>query len=200
MTTKRNDTFHRYVLRPVPYVLSAAIAGVVALNTFHPKPSTGNLEELRPPKVNADGTPAEAARPILTNAQLIESERGKIPLLAGPARTVTGEFAYIRDPHPFGRVQVTVTVDAGRITDADITRLETYDPRSGSIAGFSLPVLLQSTLVANTAAYNHISSATYTAKGYTKSLQSALAKLPSPAEAEAEAERGGNGGASDTPA
>jgi len=183
----RDSFVRRYVVRPAPYVLSAAVAGVVALMSFHPHLATGNLEELEPPKVNPDGSPAAASVPITTNRQLLDAEKGAVPYLAGPARTVTGEFARIRERHPFGRVQVTVTVEAGRITDAKISRLETYDPKSGSIAGYSLPVSLQSTLVSNSAAYNHISSATYTAKGYTKSLKSALAQLPSPAEAEAEA-------------
>ncbi|MBC7461548.1 MAG: FMN-binding protein [Thermoleophilia bacterium] len=181
MKPSPSRTLRRTVLRPAPYVLTATIAGTVALANFHPQAgqSTFDINDTKLAKTNADGTPTAASAPITSNAQMREKRKGEVPFIPGPGRTVVGSYTDIWPEHPFGKIQVAVTVESGRIIDAKVVRLKTYDGRSGQIANFSVPVLLQGTLVTGKADYDHVSSATYTSRAYHKSMQAAILKLAS---------------------
>jgi uncharacterized protein with FMN-binding domain len=90
-------------------------------------------------------------------------------------KTATGN-AY---QHPFGVVQVAVTVEGGQIVDVQALRMPGGDQRSAWISQQVEPMLRESALAANSAKINIVSGATYTSTAYAYSLQSALDQLAS---------------------
>jgi uncharacterized protein with FMN-binding domain len=74
--------------------------------------------------------------------------------------------------HPYGTVQVAVTVSGGKIT-ATAVKAPT-DGNSGAINSGAVPQLKKQTLEAQTAKVDTISGATYTSQSYSESLQAAL--------------------------
>ncbi|MEU5645746.1 FMN-binding protein [Streptomyces milbemycinicus] len=90
----------------------------------------------------------------------------------GGARTVTGDAAQTQ----YGPVQVSVTVNGGKITGATAVKTPDSGPQSEQIAADSVPKLNQAALTAQSAKIDTVSGATYTSEGYRKSLQSALDK------------------------
>ncbi|MCW2955752.1 MAG: FMN-binding domain protein [Thermoleophilia bacterium] len=180
MKHSRSDTgkgfIRRVVLRPAPYVLTATTVGMVMLLGYDPRPRDSDLV------IQDDGTAAQPLpQPITSNAAMSRQQRELLkyspPRFEGPPRTAVGTWEPIRTKHPFGHIQVRATVTAGRITDAQIARLETYDGRSEQIADFSIPTLQLQTLTRGTAKVDHVSGATYTADAYELSLQAAIDKL-----------------------
>jgi uncharacterized protein with FMN-binding domain len=85
-------------------------------------------------------------------------------------KTYTGSVAST----PYGPVQVSITVQNGKVIDAQAVQYPTADPKSVSIAKRALPILRSETLSAQSASISSVSGATYTSKGWMSSLQSAL--------------------------
>ena len=77
---------------------------------------------------------------------------------------------------PYGPVQVEVVVSGGQIADVKALRLPSGGT-SGSIADYSVPLLRQEALSAQSAGIQAVSGATYTSQGYADSLQAALDQL-----------------------
>jgi uncharacterized protein with FMN-binding domain len=88
-------------------------------------------------------------------------------------RTATGK-AY---RHPFGVVQVAVTVEGGQIVDVQALRMPDGDRHSAWISQQVEPMLRQSALAVDSANIDIVSGATYTSTAYAYSLQSALDQL-----------------------
>ena len=85
--------------------------------------------------------------------------------------TVTGTVAQTR----WGPVQVQITTDAkGTITDVEVVRYPAGNHEDEQINSYALPILVQSTLDAQSAHIDMVSGATVTSEGYLQSLQSAL--------------------------
>jgi len=74
----------------------------------------------------------------------------------------------------FGDVQVAVTISGGSITDVTALKLTDRDGRSVQISNRAAPILRNEVLSAQSANVANVSGATYTARGYLSSLQSAL--------------------------
>ncbi|OPF79983.1 FMN-binding protein [Streptomyces antioxidans] len=89
---------------------------------------------------------------------------------AGGARTVTGDTVQTQ----YGPVQVSLTVNGGKITAAQAVKTPDSGPQSDQIAKTAVPKLNQQAVAA--AKVDTVSGATYTSEGYAKSLQSALDK------------------------
>ncbi|HYU86656.1 MAG TPA: FMN-binding protein [Kribbellaceae bacterium] len=85
-------------------------------------------------------------------------------------RTVTGPVVQTR----WGPVQVQLTVSGGRITAVDVVRYPNGNHKDEEINDYALPVLVQSTLDAQSASIDMVSGATVTSSGYVESLQGAL--------------------------
>lgn len=79
--------------------------------------------------------------------------------------------------YTFGTIAVRVTVDGNRITGVSVPVLHPDDPTSRQIASQAIPVLRSEVLAAQSGAIHAVSGATYTSRGYAKSLQAALDKL-----------------------
>lgn len=86
------------------------------------------------------------------------------------SRTVTGAVVNTR----WGPVQVQLTVAGGRITDVAMLQYPSANGMDQRISSYALPILMQSTIDAQSADIDMVSGATYTSTGYLQSLQSAL--------------------------
>ncbi len=86
------------------------------------------------------------------------------------SRTVTGSTVNTR----WGPVQVQLTVSGGRITDVAMLQYPNANREDQQISSYALPILMQSTVDAQSADIDMVSGATYTSAGYLQSLQSAL--------------------------
>ena len=86
------------------------------------------------------------------------------------ARTVSGDTADTR----WGPVQVAGSVTDGTITEVQVLQYPTGSSQDEEINQYALPVLIQETLDAQSAAIDMVSGATVTSVGYQQSLQSAL--------------------------
>ncbi|MET9849665.1 FMN-binding protein [Streptomyces ossamyceticus] len=85
------------------------------------------------------------------------------------AQTLTGTTVQT----DYGPVQVRITVDGGKITQADAVQ-KPSGGRSTQISGTAIPKLNQAAVAAGSADIDAVSGATYTSDGYKQSLQSAL--------------------------
>ena len=74
----------------------------------------------------------------------------------------------------FGVVQVRLTLTNGKITAATAVQVPDRDPHSAELSQFSIPVLSQEVLSAQSASINAVSGATYTSDAYAQSVQAAL--------------------------
>jgi uncharacterized protein with FMN-binding domain len=91
----------------------------------------------------------------------------------GQTRTATGPQVVLAH----GIVQVQVTVVGGRITDVKALQLPHDNPHSWDGAVGAAKVLRSEVLAAQSADVNIVSGATYTSRGYARSLQAALDAL-----------------------
>lgn len=89
---------------------------------------------------------------------------------AGQSGTFTGSVVATR----FGNMQVSVTIDAGTITDVTALQLTDHDGKSVQISNRAAPILRSEVIAAQSASVQNVSGATYTTDGYLQSLQSAL--------------------------
>ena len=92
---------------------------------------------------------------------------------AGTTRTVTGPAVQT----PFGSVQVRVTAQGRRITNATAVRLPSDTAYSKLLSQTAGPQLRKEALIAQSARIDAVSGATYTSNGYAQSLQAALDQL-----------------------
>ena len=76
----------------------------------------------------------------------------------------------------YGTIQVRIVTVGRRIESVAFTKLTADEPLSALINAHAAPLLLQRTLIAQSADIDTVSGATYTSDGYRQSLQSALDK------------------------
>ncbi|MGH6654958.1 MAG: FMN-binding protein [Actinocrinis sp.] len=91
----------------------------------------------------------------------------------GQVRTATGPEVVLAH----GIVQVQVSVIDGRITDVTALQIPHDNPHSWASGTGAAPILRSEALAAQTADINIVSGATYTSRGYARSLQAALDAL-----------------------
>jgi uncharacterized protein with FMN-binding domain len=84
--------------------------------------------------------------------------------------TVTGDVAQTQ----WGPVQVQLTVQAGKITAVSVPQYPNGNRRDAEINEYALPILINETVQAQSAAIDMVSGATVTSDGYIRSLQSVL--------------------------
>lgn len=85
-------------------------------------------------------------------------------------KTYDGDTAQTR----WGPVQVRITVQGGKITNAEAIVYPNGNGRDAEINSYALPVLNQETVQAQSANIDMVSGATVTSDGYLQSLQSAI--------------------------
>jgi uncharacterized protein with FMN-binding domain len=115
-----------------------------------------------PTKSTSNNTPAAATpTPVKTTAA---------PVTQSASGTFTGDSIDVR----YGFVQVKITVENGKIIDAQAVKSPTG--RNDRYTQMSVPVLRQRTLAAQSANISGVSGASFTSYGWYTSLVSALAK------------------------
>jgi len=123
------------------------------------------------------GPPAASLAPAPTPAPADGSGATAAPVAtASPGATATtnGTIAGSVVQTRYGPVQVRVTIQGGRITDAQAIQLPSDHPRSVELSRYAGSVLRSDVLAAQSAQVDLVSGATYTSVAYLQSLQAAL--------------------------
>ncbi|MFD1662152.1 FMN-binding protein [Streptomyces caeni] len=144
-------------IRRAVLATAATVSGIVLLLSL--KPGSG------PASAQAAG----GAAPQQTAAGQ-ESPQGGSGQQTG-TRTVTGDV----EKTEYGPVQVRLTVSGGRITGAEAVQAPSGG-LSGQKTAMAVPRLNQEAVSAQSANIDAVSGATYTSRGYRRSLQSAIDK------------------------
>jgi uncharacterized protein with FMN-binding domain len=159
------------------FFVAAAASGAVVLigwemGAQHATPmiasstTTSSAQAAPSTQAASPASPSPSAVPAPTTSA---SAGGTAPASSG------GTFAGAVVQHPYGTVQVTVTIAGGKLTDAKVQMTES-DGHSQRIDDYAAPILRSSVLSAQSAKVNSVSGATYTSDAYLQSLQSALDK------------------------
>jgi len=120
-------------------------------------------------KSGSTTSPSTAKPAVTTNAQT------QAPAVAAPAgKGISGSFTGDSVDVRYGFVQVKITVENGKITDAQA--VQSPSGRNDRWTEMSVPVLRQRTLAAQSADISGVSGASFTSYGWYTSLASALAK------------------------
>ena len=122
------------------------------------------------PAKGSSTTKPSNPKPAATN-----SAQAQTPVVTAPAKkvvsgTFTGDSVDVR----YGYVQVKITVENGKITDAQA--VQAPSGRNDRWTQMSVPVLRERTLAAQSANISGVSGASFTSYGWYTSLVSALAK------------------------
>ena len=147
------------------------ILGLVMLLSFKTHGShPGNLSALRAVGTSSGtGSTPTPAKPRAAGAS--PPPHKKVAAAPVVTRTVTGQAVDTN----YGPVQIAITLRGTRIVQVQPLQVPTGG-QSDQISGYSLPILMQETLRAQSAQIDAVSGATYTSRGYAQSLQSALDK------------------------
>jgi len=139
---------------------ATASAGQSATAT--PTTSAAPSKSAKPTKAATNGTtPAATPEPVKTTAA---------PATKSVSGTFTGDTVDVR----YGNVQVKITVENGKITDAQA--VQAPSGRNDRWTQMAVPILRQQTLQAQSAQISGASGASFTSYGWYTSLVSALAK------------------------
>ncbi len=123
-------------------------------------------------KSNAPAKSGSTTKPRNPKPAATNTAQAQAPAVAAPAKkvvsgTFTGDSVDVR----YGYVQVKITVENGKITDA-----QAPSGRNDRWTQMSVPVLRERTLAAQSANISGVSGASFTSYGWYTSLVSALAK------------------------
>ena len=112
-----------------------------------------------------------APKPSCSHLTSLPNRRSRITTTAGSAT-----YVGTRQSDRWGSLQVTVTVNNGKITNVTYTSTA-GDGKSRSIEARATPTLKSEVVAANSAQVSSVSGATYTSAKYLTSLQSALDQI-----------------------
>ena len=144
-------------MRRIVTTMAATVSAVVLLFSYHTSTNSGSTQ---------------AATSIRSSAGSSSSGSSG----SGAAQASTGATSYTGDEvqTEWGIVQVQITVENGKVTAAEATKVPDGNHRDEEINAYAVPVLNQEVLDAQSAGIDTVSGATVTSDGYIESLQSAL--------------------------
>jgi uncharacterized protein with FMN-binding domain len=122
------------------------------------------------PTKSGSATKPSTAKPAATTSAQTQAPVVAAPATKGVSGSFTGDSVDVR----YGFVQVKITVENGKITDAQA--VQSPSGRNDRWTEMSVPVLRQRTLAAQSADISGVSGASFTSYGWYTSLASALAK------------------------
>lgn len=143
-----------------PSAAASADQSATATQTTSPAPSK-STKPTKSASTTAAQTPVESPAPAKTTAA---------PATKAASGTFTGDSVDVR----YGYVQVKITVENGKITDAQA--VQAPSGRNDRWTQMAVPILRQQTLQAQSAQISGASGASFTSYGWYTSLVSALAK------------------------
>ena len=125
-----------------------------------------------PKKSTTKATPTKSAS--TNNSQSQAPAATQTPTVAPVTKAATGTFTGDVVNVRYGNVQVKITVENGKITDAQA--VQAPSGRNDRWTQMAIPILRQQTLQAQSASISGASGASFTSYGWYTSLVSALAK------------------------
>ena len=146
--------------------VAGTIAGLIALLSFRTHPGPAAVGSL--PAATLGPVPSLVTPPARTGAA---PSTGPSPPSAGPVTTL-GQTVHTQ----YGTIQVRIVTAGKQIQSVSFAKLAGDEELSDLINAQAGPLLLQRTLIAQSADIDTVSGATYTSDGYRQSLQSALDK------------------------
>jgi uncharacterized protein with FMN-binding domain len=144
------------------------LPGVTADPVAAPSTATSAAAAPTAPAKSGSTTKPTTAKPAATAGA--QTQAPAAPAANAVSGTFTGDSVDVR----YGFVQVKITVQNGKITDAQAVKSPTG--RNDRYTQMSVPVLRQRTLAAQSANISGVSGASFTSYGWYTSLASALAK------------------------
>ena len=164
------------VLAITPPTFTSSENSIVALpgTTADPvaAPSTATAAATAPTTPAKSGS---TTKPTTTKPAATAGAQTQAPVVTAPAtKAVSGTFTGDSVDVRYGFVQVKITVENGKITDAQAVTAPSG--RNDRWTQMSVPVLRQRTLAAQSANISGVSGASFTSYGWYTSLASALAK------------------------
>lgn len=159
-------------------MITATVVGLIGVIEFHSRPSAIAVATI-PAAGAAAASPAGAAPSPGSSGTAASSKstskaNASSPSKPSSSRTATGPQVN----YSWGVMSVSVTVSGTKITKVGIASLDDGgNPRSQSIDQYSIPVLEQEAVTAQSANIQGVSGASYTSAGFKQSLQAALQQL-----------------------
>jgi uncharacterized protein with FMN-binding domain len=150
-------------------------------------PASSAAESSAPPSAAASSSPAPTASTASSSAKVSPTPTKSAakptakptpkptPKPSSTTKTVTGSAVTVGEGRRvFGVVQVQLTLTNGKITAVTPVQVPQDDGHSSELSSYSIPILGQEVLSAQSASINAVSGATYTSLGYAQSVQAAL--------------------------
>jgi uncharacterized protein with FMN-binding domain len=169
-------------MKRIVYALMATVTGLVLLFSYRtslePEPAsaladapTAGGAAVAPPTT---GTPSASASPAPSSAASSSASAAPAATPSSSSGLADGTWTGQAVNTRYGPVQVRITVSGGTITDVQVPQYPSESGRDQQINSRALPILVQQTVMAQSAQVDMVSGATYTSTGYRTSLQSAL--------------------------
>ena len=149
---------------------SMALPGAAVDPVAAPSTATSSAASPSAPAKSGATTKPTTTKPAATAGAQTQAPAPAAPAANSVSGTFTGDSVDVR----YGFVQVKITVEYGKITDAQAVKSPTG--RNDRYTQMSVPVLRQRTLAAQSANISGVSGASFTSYGWYTSLASALAK------------------------
>ena len=151
-----------------PSATAAATKSAAAKPTK--KSSTKSSAATKAAAVNSTQSQTPAAQTPSATPTPTQTKASATPVTKSASGTFIGDSVNVR----YGNVQVKITVENGKITDAQA--VQAPSGRNDRWTQMAVPILRQQTLQAQSAHINGASGASFTSYGWYTSLVSALAK------------------------
>jgi uncharacterized protein with FMN-binding domain len=155
-------------MRRITYWVLSTVSVLVLLFGYHT--STAGPLPANPSSAYVAGTTPGTTSSTSSNTSGRSGSSSSTSGSGTSVRTVTGDVASTQ----WGPVQVQLTVDSGKITQAKVLQYPSGSSQDQQINAYALPILVQETVDAQSAGIDMVSGATVTSNGYLQSLQSAL--------------------------
>jgi uncharacterized protein with FMN-binding domain len=150
-------------------IAGGTIGGLGAVLTITP-PQLSQTQDVAAPAPSA----TQSTAPEPTQGATTKPTTPAPTTPAKPVGGVTGSFTGAVSVTRYGNVQVKITVENGKITDAQAVQVPSG--RNDRYTQMSVPVLRERTIAAQSANIQAVSGASFTSYGWYTSLASAIAK------------------------
>jgi uncharacterized protein with FMN-binding domain len=165
-------------MRRSTIVVSATVAGLVGVLTFHTKSAPLAFGSLPQSSTVRGSTPTTAPAGSTGGSTPGGGSSSSSPTTPTTTTSGTRTATGAQVNYNYGVLSVAVTVSGSKITNVQIASLDDGGNfRSQSIDQQSIPTLEQQALQAQSANIQGVSGASYTSEGFQQSLQSALSQL-----------------------
>ena len=172
-------------------MITATVVGLIGVLEFHTRPSAISVATI-PAAGAATASPAASA-PARGGSGTASAAKAKAKAKGAASKPASGATPEASSPgtpssirtavgpqvnYNWGVLSVSVAVSGAKITKVGIASLDDGgNPRSQSIDQYSIPVLEQQAVAAQSANIQGVSGASYTSAGFKQSLQAALQQL-----------------------